>query len=719
MDAILPPLPPDELTSTFKTLLASNHIQYPYTDNPRWTCLPRDPRTSKQPEHKTFKFLEEITKAIEESHLLESQEWVTLSITGKVTPVGFRHNTSRPGGFIHFEHPSSVPVEWANIILAMEFKNKYDKNKNIDAMAKVIWSMHHIMRNDARRRHVYGLTCENTKARLWYGDRSDLVVSTEFDVNKDWKYLVRIILSMLLASPSQLGFDPTIEACSPNNGNSEPSYVITVHKSDTAATQYKTVQKLVDGVFAGPFYALKDVWVREDRTPEHQVLLQIRKDQPQYSQHFLTPLDYGYVPHDVANPSIPDNTHRTLRHWKLEPTGTVLYTQSLPRIRPTTSQSQSTGSVSRDTIGYSETIPNSPWRAVHGRTYLSKNPRQHYRMVVEEVGEPVYNLRNFTDIFTNSETIPNSPWRAVHGRTYLSKNPRQHYRMVVEEVGEPVYNLCNFPDIFTAIHGGWEGLHAIHENRQVHRDVSGGNILLVPASGTLGQRGVIMDLEYAKEIDDTSAPRDGRTGTAAFMATEVACVEHYRLTTVHEELERNSLPLNREQRMQKRLEELQKQVEPPRPDLNSAATSASVFLPPFHHNPLHDMESIWWLCIWMIFRLVPSNVSGKQHIENYQKVFFDHWTKREFLCGSRKFLSLTTHLSGVQSFIPIMSMWRVQLNELYYDSYKAQNALPGPLTRIRIDETTLQLGYKSGKAPLEFLKTASMKISIDFVTLSK
>ncbi|KDN35960.1 hypothetical protein RSAG8_11171, partial [Rhizoctonia solani AG-8 WAC10335] len=154
MDAILPPLPPDELKSTFKTLLASNHIQYPYTDNPRWTCLPRDPRTSKQPEHKTFKFLEEITKAIEESHLLESQEWVTLSITGKVTPVSFRHNTSRPDGFIHFKHPSSTPVEWANIILAMEFKNKYDKNKNTDAMAKVIWSMHHIMRNDARRRHI-------------------------------------------------------------------------------------------------------------------------------------------------------------------------------------------------------------------------------------------------------------------------------------------------------------------------------------------------------------------------------------------------------------------------------------------------------------------------------------------------------------------------------------------------------------------------------------
>jgi hypothetical protein len=41
--------------------------------------------------------------------------------------------------------------------------------------------------------------------------------------------------------------------------------------------------------------------------------------------------------------------------------------------------------------------------------------------------------------------------------------------------------------------------------------VSSGNILLVPPKGTWDQRGVIMDVEYGKPTDDTSAAHDVRT----------------------------------------------------------------------------------------------------------------------------------------------------------------------------------------------------------------
>ncbi|KAL5632947.1 hypothetical protein ACGC1H_003441 [Rhizoctonia solani] len=680
MDAVLPPLPAGKLKSTCKRLRAKRHIQSPDTNDPRWTCLPEDPGASTQPEDKAFKFLEEIAKAIQESHAPEIQGQVALSVAGNITPVSFRRDTSRPDGFIHLKHPFLTRIAWADIIMTMEFKKMYDIKNNIDDIAKVIWSMHHIMRTDARRTHVYGLTCENTTARLWYCDRSDFIASTEFDVNKDWEHLVHIILSILLASPIQLGFDPTMVATS-RDGKSEPSYTITVHNAKietetetVTATEYRTVrtlsnvgadspvsrgtrvwvvEKLVNGLATGRFYALKDVWVHDDRTPEHKIILEIQKDQPDYSQHFLTPVDYGYVPHDPAMPSVPDNTHKTLRRQKLEPTGAVLYTQSLPTIRPT-SKSQKSKSVSRDGIGSTEDIPNSPWGV------------------------------------------------AVHDETYLSKDARQHYRMVVEEIGEPVHSLRNFTDIFTTIQGGWKGLHAIHRNKRVHRDVSGGNILLVPASETLDERGVIMDLEYAKEIDDIRAPRDMRMGTAAFMATEVACMEHHRLDELRVFLEMNSL--------QSEGLGLEHTNETP-----WAATSVSA-LPPFRHNPLHDVESVWWLCIWMMLRLVPSNVSGEQYINHYQQVFFNPIIKQPFMLRPAKFLEHTAHLS-IKPFIEIMGEWQKQLNMLYFNCYKVQCLLPAPLERIKIDDKTLQSAYDSGVFYLESLKTASMTVATEFVSV--
>lgn len=37
------------------------------------------------------------------------------------------------------------------------------------------------MGEDLRRRFIYGLTIENTTARLWFSDRSQVIVSSSFN----------------------------------------------------------------------------------------------------------------------------------------------------------------------------------------------------------------------------------------------------------------------------------------------------------------------------------------------------------------------------------------------------------------------------------------------------------------------------------------------------------------------------------------------------------
>ncbi|KDN39675.1 hypothetical protein RSAG8_08703, partial [Rhizoctonia solani AG-8 WAC10335] len=486
--------------------------------------------------------------------------------------------------------------------------------------------------------------------------------AVEFDINKNWRHLVRIILSILLATDAELGYDPNVVALPSNDPNSEPVYDITIHNSNTGTMSvYRTVEiisgvgvgsmvgrgtrvwkarRVENGEPAGPFYALKVIWVHSDRLAEDVLLKEIKEKQPSYSQYFLTPVDHGYAPLDPAQPSILFDTHKPLgREKNLKPTGNVIPTRPRP---PGATMSNKASSASRNSVGHPEAT--------------SSSSDEGYR-----------------------------------DSRYLSKHPRQTYIIVFKEIGKPVHDLCHFTDVFTAIRGGWEGLHAIHLCEYVHRDVSSGNMLLVPASGDLSERGVIMDLEYGKKIEDTKAP-DARMGTEAFMATEVALMRHHRLSDL-----RSTKP------QPTSLEDIASGVED--------VPLKEIPLPPFRHNPLHDMESIWWLCTWMIFYLVPSQGNAPDP-EAYRQVFRNPALKRTFLCQPGEFGVCTSHLSELRSLVEQMQRWLSALNNLYFVSYKQQDTTTNPLTMIKIDSPTILTSYQFGQKVLQKLQRPNRQAAL-------
>lgn len=85
-----------------------------------------------------------------------------------------------------------------------------------------------------------------------------------------------------------------------------------------------------------------------------------------------------------------------------------------------------------------------------------------------------------------------------------NQHPHEYKRIFFMDIGVPVHDLRNYSDVWTALEGGSEALHALHLGRLVHRDISSANILLVD-DGT-GKRGVLMDLEYVKKVDNDSPP---------------------------------------------------------------------------------------------------------------------------------------------------------------------------------------------------------------------
>jgi hypothetical protein len=171
------------------------------------------------------------------------------------------------------------------------------------------------------------------------------------------------------------------------------------------------------------------------------------------------------------------------------------------------------------------------------------------------------------------------------------------------------------------------------------------------------------------------------------MAIEVAAMEHQRLSLLQAS---NLVALT--------LEDLDlirqgnKVLPPPEP-----------LLPPFRHNALRDMESIWWLCMWVIFYLVPGKESAGKYYTNYCDLFKhpNSDRKHNFISGHPAYQNLTVHLP--EPFVLIMKNWSWILNSHYSICYRKHDASATRLIPICVDSNTVHALYKDGEIFIEQL----------------
>ncbi|KAJ7756940.1 hypothetical protein B0H16DRAFT_1885671 [Mycena metata] len=94
--------------------------------------------------------------------------------------------------------------------------------------------------------------------------------------------------------------------------------------------------------------------------------------------------------------------------------------------------------------------------------------------------------------------------------------PRKHYRIVFKEVGVAFDGLNNLSEVMRALADATQALRLLHRLGLVYRDVSAGNILLVDGVGKLS------DLEYIRsfEVRPTLDSSDRRAGTPEYTSAE-------------------------------------------------------------------------------------------------------------------------------------------------------------------------------------------------------
>ena len=207
MDNIMPRLRPDLDISAVVQKLKDNKTIVSGT----WADFPTAPADCLEHEDDVFDSLETVAAAIRNAATAVCSRKLKPAVVFKCRPRDMpvskrRENTSRPDGYgLYVKHRSNhgnrKRVFWETIVSPWEVKKRErvedindvstdmtlihsstsHTSKNI---AKILWSFHHIMREDPSRRFVVGFTIENRSMRLWFGSRTDALVTDPFDFTR-------------------------------------------------------------------------------------------------------------------------------------------------------------------------------------------------------------------------------------------------------------------------------------------------------------------------------------------------------------------------------------------------------------------------------------------------------------------------------------------------------------------------------------------------------
>ncbi|KAI0683193.1 hypothetical protein BC835DRAFT_768834 [Cytidiella melzeri] len=580
-------------------------------DGSRWTAFPDDPyKENKAVEHDSTKAF---AKAVENEVFAKLATVVNAIFDSSGTPkrrgstvvyeslpdsiplccIGEKHGS--PDGYLLFKNRFLPDREdgrryWRDIATPAEFKLQDTRDDLQYDVNKICWSMSRIMQEDPRRRFVLAFTIENTQMRVWMANRTEVLVSQPFNFIKasrlfhsrlfylltclyplqDHEKFVHFFLSQAYAHEHELGIDTTMTKVSAEPGK-VPMYDIIVRvvqkvggrkkvQNQTFRTEklisddgakdlrgkgtrvwkvHRVVGKVVD--FSKPG-VLKDAWVDEDGEREGDILEEIRnqKGLSEISEKFLKSVLLTPIARgDVYIGNTRDGTRTLITRGAEVPEDATKFPLHIP---PTHQPS-------------------------HSKSTLDVNGGD--------------NISEYYDMIQAGKIV-----------RYFSKS---HYRIVIEEECKPLSNVESLHTVFRALHQVTIGLMIMHRRGTgwVHRDISVGNILIdLNGGGTK-----LSDLEYARRLD-VSTPRETRTGTANFMSVEVdnQCYLYGCRPVTPEPEEPTDFNMDRYIEAVLGLAKWEDLA----PSRKKPSAPRPAPRPVFRYNPMHDLESVWWVAVYFV-----------------------------------------------------------------------------------------------------------------------
>lgn len=567
---------------------------------PCWEAFRQTPASRKGRESETavFKGLENVHEQIArccskiDKNLRRTNKWKS---NGTKTLKGIIYTSAQPDGvrFLYDEDNDS----WDSAAVTEEHKLKDGPADVVDNRQKVIWNMFQAMRTDLRRRAVLAVSIEDTTVRLWHTNREIILVSRPFDMNKNYDIFADVSARLSFATRVELGYDDTITKSPDING--EPSYRIVVD-----GTAYIT-DKILENYAAqdgfgrctrvlrafdekkpeeGSIYAIKDNWMERGRETEFQIYTGIMaairafpwKEKCSAPPEDIEELNKGSWK-DAApiDPRYGQNVDRTSFFIPIIAGVHVETKKDEVVVVDSTTEVIMGGFRLPDTCNYVHVLRDEIIAEEEGITSLHASRSQRIGVVGDETQrfEP----------------------RAPSGCFKNATMSRVHHRSVMY-LGEPLDKIESASEAFATLSDAAYGLFILHQLDYCHRDMSAYNIL------RRNGRGVLADFEYTK-LGSCTVCYAWRTGTANFMAIEVA--------------------------MGSRLPQHEKaqEVQFRRRDKGKRAEKTLLTETPWRFREVHDLESLWWIALWLLFRHTTEEAmwsvsySSAIHQSYYTKLF--------------------------------------------------------------------------------------------------
>ncbi|OSX57156.1 hypothetical protein POSPLADRAFT_1157810, partial [Postia placenta MAD-698-R-SB12] len=238
-----------------------------------WACLKGGLAEADENECGDFKSLVDIVQAIADAspHVKDKQLLILRQDPSQAPKANTRSAKSRPYGYLVKAGEQEGAARWVDIGLCAGYSKHGSKKDRNDNVRLVVWSMGQCMREDVRRRFVYGMTIENKTMRLW--------------IMQDVKTVVNMFQALMYAEEHQVGWDPTVAyVVHKNKGaadeielaeDNSPRVDILVRDEDGEETWFRTNKPISDSGANWPHGRGIRVWkarelVMDERTGEEK-----------------------------------------------------------------------------------------------------------------------------------------------------------------------------------------------------------------------------------------------------------------------------------------------------------------------------------------------------------------------------------------------------------------------------------------------------------------
>ncbi|KAG6095125.1 hypothetical protein E4U31_006005 [Claviceps sp. LM219 group G6] len=410
---------------------------------------------------------------------------------------------------------------WPDLLAVAEFKSRHTEDGQ-KLFLQSASTVRNIFASQPTRRFVHGFTMTGTDNRAWVFDRSGTYSGTKFNIHEDPERFFRLFCGYVMMSDEELGLDTFTQhrdgkmiVTIPVNIN-KPELIELELRPEPIAHQRAIVCRATTCFLAKPSDAPKEAkwdrvvkfsWASSKRSPEAELLNQAEENHIKGVARVV-----GYKESIVSISSLRADLQ-------------------FPAVAATSAYGASSGKRKPTSL-----FPSAK-RSASGSLSGTQPPRRaSYAQTMSPLAGPSSDLTrargsrlggNLADS-TRARPDIKDPAQDPQGSDNLTRQIKTSYDdrilrvLAISPSGDPLVEYKSILELLECLHDAIKAHRSLYmESGILHRDISINNIIITDPSEADGYKGMLIDLDLAKKMDEGPSGARFRTGTIEFMAVGV------------------------------------------------------------------------------------------------------------------------------------------------------------------------------------------------------